>query len=261
MLGLRRPIACRTAQHRVIPALFLPVRFLPGGLPGGPDRAAETYSTPRPHARTAQERNPMPGTRTTIFPLRFAILALAALLAFAPSNATAQSTGDLAKENRDLKAKITELETKLERAERQIAALNNEVKRLRTHITKNPGSNSKNSPTKDQTTDDPYFSPQSFVAVLQKSYAEKFEELDLSDRRARADRLRELRPWASEMRRGYSGNIQWPVMVDERSGNAVTRQGVKFRFVDAGSPVGEPFTVRLSTAHMRALKRGTAETV
>jgi len=62
----------------------------------------------------------MPGTRTTIFPLRFAILALAALLAFAPSNATAQSTGDLAKENRDLKAKITELETKLERAERQI---------------------------------------------------------------------------------------------------------------------------------------------
>lgn len=185
-------------------------------------------------------------------------LVLAAFTIATP--ALAQSDAGLARENAQLKSQVADLEKQLAASQRQITALTAEVKRLRTlqSTMSRPGAN----PGNAANANDPMSSHGAYIESLRSAYSDRFDEIDTNDKRARSVLIRQIRSWASGVRRDRQGEIEWPVQLDTREGDATGRTEALFRGIDgSGNPAGEPFIVRVRSADMRRLKQAPADTV
>jgi hypothetical protein len=202
-------------------------------------------------------------------------LALVTLSFATACPALAQSPQELKAENERLKERVAELEEELEKAQRNIQLLSDEIKRLRTRGTSTPATTKEE---KDETTttektkqkieiaDDPFASPRAYVHHLRESYKEEFEDdedFDPGNPSQKELRIVEIRSWISDQRRDFRGPIDWTVKLDNSEGRGVTGREAIFRFVHepTGQSLGESFAVRMRRADLRRLAQADPETV
>ena len=191
------------------------------------------------------------------------LLILACLLAFAFAPvASAQSAADLERENAELRQRVSELEKELETAQKNITLLQNEVRRLRSGRPSSGSPTSTPSKSDPSTSSDQFSSPDAFAQAIRASYAKSFDEIDASNPRERASRLRALRGWSNDTKRSFSGKINWTVTLDTSEGDGINRQSATFRTANgSGQPTGDPFELRLNSRLLRDLRDAPAGTL
>lgn len=194
-------------------------------------------------------------------PRTLTLLACLLAFAFAP-RAHAQVDADLKRENATLRQRVNQLEKELEAAQRSISLLQDELARLRAGGSSGGGKGSTPKGTAAPSASDPFSSPGAFSEAIKASYADSFDELDPTNPRERASRLRALRGWSNDTKRNFAGKISWTVTLDTSEGDGISRQSATFRTTnDAGQPAGDPFEIRLNSRLLRDLRDAPAGTV
>ena len=208
---------------------------------------------------------------TGSLPLTAFLLSLFVSLVSAPA-ALAQTPDELKAENARLQERVRELEIELEKAQRNVRVLSEEIKRLRSArpTGRTPAkSTPEKTPPKTPATevplaDDRFASPRAYITKLRESYEERFKEageIDPNDGAAKSLRIVDVRSWAGNLRRELRGPIDWLVKLDPET--PLTGREATFLFVHepTGQTLGDGFPVRMGRADLRRLNDADAATV
>jgi hypothetical protein len=200
------------------------------------------------------------------------LLALTAALALcAAPRASAQperSPNELRVENDMLKDRIAELESQLEQARRRIEMLERTIATLRQRRgsgddagsdAADAGSNdSTDGPPRAEVPAEPFASPASMRAHLEREYAKTMGDKPFADQRDRQTYLRELRGWARSAAQQGRGPVQWTVRV--LSSEQIRPGTVEFMLevVDPASAlaIGEAFNLSITGRNGVRLQEG-----
>ncbi len=198
---------------------------------------------------------------------RWRILTIVAASLFCSSGeAAAQSDRDLRQDNQRLQTQVDDMRRELDAARIRIADLERDLAALMRRLgrtTGSPSSTAPSTPPERVTIDEsvPNASPRALLGAIRESYTEATSDFEIGDfdsptgRRHRAAYLRAVESWARRIQREMKSAVVWHIRMLPMAEQGGGEPGLRVRAIDpeTGVELGDPFTIRLSSAIRRKL--------
>lgn len=179
-------------------------------------------------------------------------------MASAPTALAQNRESDLARENEQLRARISDLEATLEAAMNRIQELETRIKTMKSN-----GGSAGSSNTAAAAPPAPAASPGGVIAEIQSSHAEAVASgaippsPDARDEAASARHQRAVQKWVATANRNFRRKVKWPVVMSDVQRLNVTsaRMVVTIWDVSEDQPTGKSFPITIPVRVLDRLQR------